>query len=105
MHSTLVSGNILVSLLGVDFVDGVGGNGSRVQADDVKRSVGALGSLLSLGDLEVPKARCAGDPGRAENLVGLAVQITEIGRGRVSGKQEDGFLIAESVSDLYCRTP
>lgn len=103
MHGTLVNGNILVSLLGVDLVDGVGGNGGRVQTDDVKRSLRALGSLLGLGDLEVPKARCASDPGRAENLVGFAVQVTEIGRGRVSGKQEDGFLINQRFSDFYSR--
>jgi hypothetical protein len=101
VHGTLVSGNILVGLLGVDLVDGVGGNSGRVQADDVKRGLGALGSLLGLGDLEVPKARCAGDPGRAENLVGLAVQVTEIGRGRVGREQEDGLLMTQRESVIF----
>lgn len=93
MESTLVDGGLLVGLLAVDIVDNLGGNGGRVQVNSVKGSRGALlagGTLL--GDLEVVHGRGAGRPDGAKDLVGLAVQVSEVRRGRVGGEQKDGFL-------------
>lgn len=92
VQSALVSGNILVGLLGMDLVDVLGGNSGLIQMNDMERSRRALSSLLGLRDLEVPNAGCACNPSGAKNLVGLAVQVTKIRRGRVDREQQNGFL-------------
>lgn len=73
--------------------------------DDMERSRRALSSLLGLRDLEVPNAGCACNPSGAKNLVGLAVQVTKIRRGRVDREQQNGFLsIHKSATDHYLQT-
>lgn len=91
MEDTLVRRDLLVGLLGVDLVDGLGGDGGGVQVDGAEGSRGALAGLL-LGNLVVLNGRRAGGPGGAENLVGLAVQVSEMGGGRVGREEKDGFL-------------
>lgn len=79
MESALVDGDILVGLLGVDLVDGLGGNGGGVQVDVAE---GSRGTLLAnsrlLGDLVVLNGGSAGGPGGAQDLVGLAVQVSKL---------------------------
>lgn len=80
MESALVDGDLLVGLLGVDFVDGLGSNGGSVQVDGAE---GSRGTLLAnswlLGDLVVLNGGSAGGPGGTQDLVGLAVQVSELG--------------------------
>lgn len=83
VQRTLIRGNILVCLLGVNFIDGAGGDGGRVQGDDVEGSLGAFRTILRLRNLEVPDAGNTGDPGRAKDRVGLAVQVSKVGGGWV----------------------
>lgn len=84
VESTLVGGELLVVLLGVNLVDSLGGDGGSVQVQVVERSGGALlASGLLLGKLVVHDGGSAGRPGGAEHLVRLAVQITEVRRIRI----------------------
>ena len=80
MESTLVEGGLLVGLLGVDLVDGLGGDGGGVQVNVVERSRGTLlANRWLLGDLVVLDGGSAGGPGGAQDLVGLTVQVSEVG--------------------------
>jgi hypothetical protein len=58
-----------------------------------------LAFRLGLGDLVVVDGGSPGRPGGAENAVLLAVQQTEVGRGRVGGEEEDGFLDDGKILD------
>ena len=69
VQRTFIRGNILVGLLGVDFIDSTGGDGGRIQADNVEGSLGTFRAILRLRDLEVPDAGNTRDPGRAKNRV------------------------------------
>lgn len=69
VQGTVIRGNILVGLLGVDFIDSAGGDGGRIQADNVEGSLGTFRAILRLRDLEVPDAGNTRDPGRAKNRV------------------------------------
>jgi hypothetical protein len=63
--------------------------------DNAEGSRGALlASGLLLGDLVILHGGGAGGPGGAQNLVGLAVQVSEVRGGGVSREEQDGFLIA-----------
>lgn len=98
VHGTFVRGNILVGLLGVDLVEGAGGNRGRVHADYMERRLGTFRTILRLGDLEIPNAGDTGNPGGAQNRVRLTVQGSQVGGGRVGRKQENGFL-RQNVSE------
>jgi hypothetical protein len=67
----------------------------------VDSAEGSRGALLAggtlLGNLEVVHGRGAGRPDGAKDLVGLAIQVSEVRRGRVGGEQKDGFLEVGSV--------
>lgn len=79
MESALIDGDILVGLLGVNLVDGLGSDGSGVQVNVAERSRGTLlANRGLLGDLVVLDGGSAGGPGGAQNLVGLAVQVSEL---------------------------
>jgi hypothetical protein len=91
VKSALVSRLLLVGLLGVNLVDRLGGYSCRVEEDSVEGGGRALLADLSR-DLEVPDGRSTGRPGGAEDLVRFTVQVTKVGRGRISREQKNGFL-------------
>jgi hypothetical protein len=53
VECTFIGGLVLVDLLGMNFVDSLGGYGGRVNVDNVERGGGTFFSL-SLRYLEVP---------------------------------------------------
>jgi hypothetical protein len=77
----------------VDLVEALGGDGGGVHVDDVQgggKTLLAFG--LGLRDLVVVDGGCASGPGGAENAVLLAVQLGEVGGGRVGREEENRFL-------------
>jgi len=96
VERTLVDRSLLVSLLGVDLVDGLGGDGGGVQVDSAERSRSTLlaGGLL-LGDLVVLHGGSAGGPSGAKDLVGFAVQVSKVRGGGINREEKDGFLDCE----------
>lgn len=93
MEHTLIWLRLLVGLLRVNLVDGLGGDGGGVQVDGAQGGWRASTSLL-LGELVVLHRRRTGGPSGTQDLVGLAIQVSQVGGGRVGRKQEDGFLDA-----------
>lgn len=95
VEGTRVRGDLLVLLLGVDLVDGIRGDIGRVQPHGVKIDDGMILSKARLGDFEVVDGRATSGPHGAEDLVRFTVEISQIGRGRVSRQEKDGLLSRE----------
>lgn len=105
VERTLVRRNLLIGLLGVNLVDSLGSDGGRVEVDGAEGSESALlASRLFLGDLVVLHGWGAGGPGGAQNLVGFAVQVSEVRGGGVSREEEDGFLVIMVRSHFGVKT-
>lgn len=93
VEGTLIGGSLLESLLGVNLVQLLGGDGGGVHVDDVERGrQTCLALRLGLGHLEVEDRGSTGGPSRAEHALFLTVQLTKVGGGGVGGEEEDGFL-------------
>ena len=92
--------NVIVPLLAVDLEDVLRGNGGGVQSHAVESGSRAFLAELSLGNTEVPDRGSSGTPGRTQDLVVLAVEISEVRRFLVGGEQGDRLLFL-SVRSVY----
>ena len=91
MEGALVRAPLLIGLLRVNFVKGLCRYSCRVEVHIVLSGGRALLADLSR-DLEVRNGWSTSGPGRAEDPVRFAVQVTKVGRGWISREQKNGFL-------------
>lgn len=95
---------LLPCLCAMDLVDGLGGDGGVVQVNNVQRHWWARLARVHLGKLEVPDRRRSSSPNRAQDRLLLAIQVGQVGRSRVGGKQRDGFLDKSLARQFSIRT-
>lgn len=100
VQETLIGGNVIIPFLAVDLEDVFRGNGGGVQRHAVESGCRAFLADLSLGNTEVPHRGSTSTPGRTQDLVVLAVQISEVRRFFVGSEQGDR-LLALSVRSVY----